>query len=138
MPRSRRTASVTFGLALAGALAGALACWLALAAFDLPPVRSGYAWHLWRDPQVLAVALPVGAALGALVGPAVAWGWLRRVPIGAAVGSVTLGAWAGALLGLFALPHVGYSWLWGALAGVGATAAALRRGFRAGLVVGDP
>lgn len=88
-----------------------------------------------RDPALLlwgaayAYAASSGAVLGAVLGPAIAWGLLRRVPLGAAVSGVALGSLGGALLGLgvqAAVPGFGYSWLWGALAGVSLAALRLR------------
>ena len=113
MSRPARIVAVTALLVALGAAAGAVACWLALLGWQLADPATGVA----VDPLVLRVALSVGAGLGAVVGPPVAWTWLRRVPLGVAVGIPTLAASGGALAGL-AVRAVPLGWLWGALAAV--------------------
>ena len=104
MGRAGRVLAVTAGLAVAGAVTGAV-CGLAALA---PLVVAG-----WLRPtsgynpivlsQVGAMAAAAGAALGAVFGPVLAWSLLRHLPLGrvilwAAVGTV-LGSFAGWAVG---------------------------------------
>jgi hypothetical protein len=139
MTRFRRIAAVTVGLVAAGASAGALAAVAGLA------VMLGWVAVFSRDPAALlwgaayAYLGAVGAALGAVAGPAVGWGLLRRVPLGAAVVSVAGGALVGAYAGMLAqaaVPGLPGAWLWGGPAGAVAAAAGLRRRHRPGAGAG--
>lgn len=98
----RRALLVTLGLAAVGAAAGgacAACVFVALAAslggLDL---LGHHHWAPW-----IADAAALGAAVGAVGAPSLAWGLLRRVPLGRALAETAagtlLGAAAGALLG---------------------------------------
>lgn len=89
--------AVTGGLLLAGGIVGGLVGGGVLGVFvtiarllgesGLPPLR------------VFGVAAGVGALIGALTGPPLAWLLLRRVPIGKALLHTAVGSVVGGLLG---------------------------------------
>lgn len=113
MSRPARIVAVTALLVALGAAAGAVACGFALLGSLLADPATGVAVPAF----VFRNALCTSAGLGAVVGPPVAWTWLRRVPLGVAVGIPTLAASGGALAG-DAVHAVPLGWLWGALAAV--------------------
>jgi hypothetical protein len=57
-----------------------------------------------------AVGAGFGALVGSVAGPAVAWGLLRRVPLGKAVLWSAAGTVAGALVGDLVAPLNPYTW----------------------------
>jgi hypothetical protein len=92
MQRTLRVVQITAGLAVAGAVFGALAAAIACAVWLTVDFGAPTAVH---ELQILAWAGAVGGVLGAALGPAAAWLLLRRVPLGRAV----LGATGGAVVG---------------------------------------
>jgi len=124
-----RIAAVTAGLAAAGALVGGACAPLALAALLVAMKARG---ALGDGALYLSAGL-VGAGIGAVGAPTVAWTLLRRVPLGRAIGVTALGAAVGAALG--AVAHGGtrgvsgqfvLGGIYGALAGFVVAALALR------------
>ena len=127
---SSRHVRVTLIVALIGATAGALAAVVSvgLAVID---------FHALGDSlnalggRILGVAAGVGAAFGALAGPALGWLLLRRVPLGIAAGGVAMGTAIGAVIGNRLLPFSPYTpdvpgVVWGAMAGCALTAVLMR------------
>jgi hypothetical protein len=131
MLRVRRILAVTAGLAVAGALTGAVCGLLALTPLvvsswlRLPNSR----FAMFSDLALWAAT--AGAALGAVCGPLLAWSLLRHLPLWrviawAAVGTVlgSLGGWAASgnpfVPGLFAV-------FGGALLGMATAGVGLRR-----------
>ena len=119
MIRARRILMVTGGLTVAGAALGAVAATLAIAiglagmaAADRPSV--GF--------DLFLVGAVDGAALGAILGPATAWLALRRVSLGRAFTSTTIGTISGAIVGL----ALGVSTLLSAVVGFALAATWLR------------
>ena len=101
MSRARRIVVVTAGLAATGAVVGALVGVLALFLGSL--VRAG--WAAASDPFGYAIAAIIGAAIGAVVAPILAWGVMRHVPLGRAIAGTALGAVLGGAIG-WVLPVV--------------------------------
>jgi|GEM_PF-1387627 len=95
----KRIAAVTAGLAVAGALVGAVCGAVLLLAFILVEGPGGDPLHEFVG--LVAWGAMVGAALGAVLGPLSAWLLMRHVPIGLAIGGTALGTLAGAVIGLF-------------------------------------
>ena len=112
-------------LVLTAGLAGMAAGWLGCVFMELALGASPSGVALWRDPVAVGYAVLAGLALGVLIGPAVAWGWLRHLPLGAAVAGVAAAALAGALAGM-AVEFLG-SWILGTLVAVAGAVVALRR-----------
>ncbi|MDF1501827.1 hypothetical protein [Roseisolibacter sp. H3M3-2] len=144
MHRTVRIASVTLGLVLLGAVAGMAVIFVAFVGTLFAAVARSGNWatlvHGAFSPVILAFLLPKGALLGALVGPPVAWAFLRRVPIGAVVVGSAVGALVGGVGGDLLLAAlfwggpspVRYGGLWCALAGVLLAAVVLRSRFQTG------
>jgi len=107
---------VTLACVVAGAVAGML-CLTALAALDL--ISEGPRGLSGLGLDVFGFAALVGGFCGLLVGPAAAFGFLRRVPLGRLFLETTLGATLGGLLGFvidlnspvlfFAMPVMGFA-----------------------------
>ena len=130
MSRLGRILAVTAGLSAAGIVVGAL-CGAAVVAMVLV-VRDGP--RSLFDPEldgIFGLAAALGAVVGVIAAPALAWGLLRRVPLGRAVAWTALGTVTGATLGELALPVNPYVMLVpgvlvGALLGFVASGVALR------------
>lgn len=91
----RRKFSVIVGLALLGALSGAL---VASGMFVAVVVaRLGLVWS--EILMAVRVGSAIGAPLGALVAPALGLNRFRRIPIGRAIVAVTIWPLAAAALG---------------------------------------
>jgi hypothetical protein len=114
---------VTAVLAVAGAVIGAVCGALLMAVADV--IHFGTA--SLRDPIAEGVAAEVGALLGGVLAPVASFLLMRHVPLWRAIAETTLGACAGALLGLL-LGRVGkLEILWGLIgAVVGFLVAAVR------------
>jgi hypothetical protein len=123
--RPARVLTITLGLAAAGAAAGAVAVYLSHAVVLLAGIGLRGA-HLLTHPALFAVLLPRGALLGAILGPLVAWGLLRRVPLGWVVTGIAGGALGGALAGDWLVSRLfwgvntagWFPWFWGAMVGI--------------------
>jgi hypothetical protein len=96
---------ITLGLACAGAVFGGFAggAGLAIALFFEPR------WYQ-RSFEYYVFAGTVGAALGAVGAPAVAWVMLRRVPLGRLFALLTAATTAAAVLGWFAFSDIDVIW----------------------------
>lgn len=96
----RRFSSVTLGLVLAGAVVGALCGIAALAPFALVrllhPSPDDNFYSVW---DVVPWAATVGSVLGAVLGPVLAWGLLRRAPLWRVVRDLAIGSVCGASVG---------------------------------------
>ena len=90
--RVRAAAIITAMSIVSGALAGTLVALILDFSSGGP--------HNSVDLELFQFAAMVGGAFGAVLGPAAAFGFLRRVPIGRLFGQTILGAVVGALLGL--------------------------------------
>ena len=93
-----RAAVVTGGLAVAGAVAGGITAIVFALLFNLAVTG--------RIPLNREAFFPgiVGGALGLLLGPTLAWGFMRRVPLGAAILATSVGAGLGAAVGAVLIP----------------------------------
>ena len=103
--RPLRLLTITLGLALAGTVFGGIAggAGLAIALFFEP--------HQWRGCyEFCEFAASVGAVLGMVGAPAVAWVMLRRVPLGRLFTLLTLGTTVAAVFGWFAFSHIDVIW----------------------------
>jgi hypothetical protein len=88
-----RAAAIVTGMSIvSGAIAGTLVALLVDFSFGGP--------HNHLDVELCEFGAMVGGAYGAVLGPAAAFGFLRRVPVGRLFGQTILGAVIGALLGL--------------------------------------
>jgi hypothetical protein len=103
--RPLRLLAITLGLGCAGALFGGLAG------------GAGLAIVLLFEPQLGRIALElcefaasVGAVLGTIGAPVVAWVMLRRVPLGRMFTWLTLGTVVAAVLGWFAFSRIDEIW----------------------------
>jgi len=100
MGRAGRVLAVTAGLAVAGAVTGAICGLVALTPLIISGwLRPPFGYNPVILSEIGAWAAAAGAALGALFGPLLAWSILRHVPLGriilwAAVGTV-VGSFAG-------------------------------------------
>ena len=119
-----RTIKVVAGVIVTSTVVGALAgmATAALVGFALG-ARSDL-----LDPQIYAFAGSLGAGCGAILGPAFAFGFLRRVPLGRLFGETGAATVVGAIAGFFLLPS-GITVTVGAGA-VGFAAAAARLAWR--------
>ena len=95
----KRVAAVTAGLAVAGAMVGALCGAIMMLAFILVEGTGGDPIH--EFVALMAWGGMVGAALGAVLGPLSAWLLMRHVPLGLAIGGTALGTLIGAIIGIF-------------------------------------
>ena len=127
----RRILLLTIALAACGALAGAVCGLLALA-----PIPILHVLHPTPDDGFVVAsefafdAAAFGAAIGAVLGPALAWSLLRRVPLWRVVVEPTLGTVIGSFAGWALsrnpwLPGIG-SLVVGAVLGALAAGIALR------------
>ena len=114
-----RVATVTGMLVLLGAVSGAVVSFVILSVMAL--VLSDLSLF---GLSVIGIAAAIGAGSGAVLGPVIAWLFLRTVPLGLAIMHTSVGAAIGAALAL-AVPRVGFLLVLGA-ATVGALLAALR------------
>lgn len=122
MTRRARVLWVTAGLVAAGGALGAIA---GAAAITLALLLTDGADGVF--PAAILFAAIVGAALGMVAGPTIAWSLLRRVPLGRMfVGSVA-GTVVGGVLGWIGATMSITSPLWTALAGCLAAAMVMRR-----------
>ena len=97
MARVGRIIAVTIGLSVTGAIFGALAGAIALL---VVLALNGTLRHLALPAlQMFAIPAIIGAFLGALGAPAIAWLLLRYVPLGKAVAWSTVGTVAGGIIG---------------------------------------
>ncbi len=96
MTRVIRAVLVVMGLNVAGAILGALAAGGAVATSLL--IRGALDAYRYED---VVVAARLGGLLGAVLGPACAFVFLRRVPLWAALGVPTLGTYVAGVLGGF-------------------------------------
>ena len=96
----RRVVPITAALSITGALGGALAGGLAVTVAGLVYL------HSLAPIGLHGIGAGVGAALGLLVWPALAWSLLRRVALGRAGLAVAIGAVLGGASGLLAGAHV--------------------------------
>ena len=94
MNRLLRIIAVTTGLVLVGILLGSV---VAIVPLLISVAPGGIDAHTLD--HILNLGGGTGAVLGVILGPWVAWGRLRRAPLGAAVGHTFLGALAGASVG---------------------------------------
>lgn len=96
LPRLIRILVVTAGLSVAGAVAGAFAGGIAFS----------FVLTLAGDPglhlDALLIAGVVGAPLGAVTAPLLAWLLLRRVPLGQMFRGLSLGTMVGGVVGWLA------------------------------------
>jgi hypothetical protein len=106
MSRPTRIVLITLALIVAGAIcggiAGALALALGVAIADRPNANVDIATDLW----LLRFPAYVGAVLGAVALPSVAWLLLRRVSLGRAIMGSVLGTVVGGALGW--IPAIGW------------------------------
>jgi hypothetical protein len=96
MPRFLRIVAVTSGLVATGAVVGGACASLALALYLVATEGFPVAPHF---VDALVFAGTVGATLGVISAPLIAWGLLRHVPLGRAITHSAVGAVAGGLLG---------------------------------------
>lgn len=97
-PRASRVLAVTGMLAVAGAVAGGLVMLTAHALLSLLLAAVSP-----FDPLIIKLVAGTGAVFGALLGPIIAWTFLRRVPLGRAILEPSVGAAIGGALGFIAL-----------------------------------
>jgi len=126
MTQVRRILAVTAGLALVGAITGAVCGVLALVPlFGLPGLS--FAGVAESAPQVAAA----GAALGVFFGPLLAWTMLPHVPLWRVILWAAVGTELGAVYGLAAasmrLVPAPLAVFGGALIGLAVAGTALRR-----------
>jgi len=122
MPQLLRIARVVLGVTAACTLAGAAASVPVTAVFVL--AGNGGLDYL----GVFAVGATFGAVCGLLLGPAIAFGFLRGVPLGRLFAETAAGAGLGGAIA--ALSSDGRATLWGAGIGLAAAVAHLFLRFR--------
>jgi len=121
MPQLFRIARVVLGVTAACTLAGAVASVPVTTAFVLFAGNGGLDYL-----GVFAVGATFGAVCGLLLGPAIAFGFLRGVPLGRLFAETAAGAGLGGAIA--ALSSDGRATLWGA--GIGLAAAVAHLFFR--------
>ena len=122
--RSARFARVLLGVTAACILAGALASVPVTTVFLLVFVRDGKPDYL----GVYSVGAVFGAVCGLVLGPATAFGFLRRVPLGRLFVETSAGAALGGAIGT--LSSDGRVTLWGAGIGLAVAVAHLLLRYR--------
>jgi hypothetical protein len=90
--RLRAAAIITSMSIVSGAIAGTLVAFIIDFSFGAPHIYS-------LDLVVVQVGAMIGGVFGIFLGPAAAFGFLRRVPIGRLFGQTILGAVCGTMLG---------------------------------------
>lgn len=96
--RNQRILAVTAGLAATGAVVGAVCAAIVLTVIASAEAKSEFIFsaEFFRLLGILALA---GAITGTVGAPALAWGLLRRVPLGRAILVTAIATIAGAILG---------------------------------------
>jgi len=103
MVRLRRILAVTVGVVGAGAVVGAL-CGVVLASLALL-LTASINELMSRDTAVfLGLCATVGGVVGGITSPIVAWGLLRRVPLGRAIVWGAVGTMLGGVIGEWLSP----------------------------------
>jgi len=110
-----RVVAVTGGLAIAGAVVGA---GLGAAVVGVWGLVVAGPRALWENPQSYGFAAMVGAVVGLVLAPPVAWLLLRRVPLGRAILETAAGTALGATAGLLLSGFHPYYGLAGACGGL--------------------
>ena len=83
MAAPRRVIAITAGLMLAGAALGALCGVVTLAPVIVGAAINARTWNDWSGILLLmATAGAFGGVTGTVLGPILAWTFLRRVPLG--------------------------------------------------------
>ncbi|HSA55921.1 MAG TPA: hypothetical protein VLE53_09460 [Gemmatimonadaceae bacterium] len=128
--RRSRILAVTGGLAITGAVIGAVLAPLLLWVVG-SLLRSGA--RVPTTPAGFGLAALVGAALGVVLLPATAWWLMRHVPLGRALLGTVVGTLVGGGIGMFASALHPTISIGGALAGYLGSALLVRRRARARL-----
>src|ERR1051326_1958614 len=102
-PRLERVVAVTAGLALTGAVAGAFCAAVAVTVIVLIEAKVTFISSA-EFLQLLGIVAAVGAATGVVAAPALAWGLLRRIPLGRAILVTSVGTIIGLILGEMLFP----------------------------------
>ena|SRR5687768_1142555 len=114
MNRFARICAVTVGLAFVGLVVGGLAG-------ALPLLALAAVFGLLTDPHAISHALNIGggtgAVLGLILGPSIAWGSLRHVPLGKAISRTFIGTLLGGIAGLLFINLFPFMPVVGAVAG---------------------
>jgi hypothetical protein len=100
---AERVVAVTAGLALTGALAGALCATVAVTVIVFIETKSAFIFSA-DFFRLVGMVAAVGAAMGIVAAPALAWGLLRRVPLGRAILVTCVGTIIGVVLGEMLFP----------------------------------
>lgn len=96
---NRRVLAVTGIVALLGGVAGAIGGGLVMAAID---AATGSAFRFAPgDLGFYGVAIGIGFAHGVVLGPALAWAFLRDTPLWRAIGETAIAASVGAAIAIF-------------------------------------
>jgi hypothetical protein len=121
-----RTTRVVGGIILASAAVGALA---GITTVALLALAFG-AFSQLLDLRIYAFAGSIGAGCGAILGPAIAFGFLRRVPLGRLFAETGAATVVGAIAGLFLLPSSLVATVGAGAVGFAAAAARLAWSYR--------
>lgn len=108
MNRAARVVTITLGLMGVGAVAGAL-CGAVIPPVVLLLTSRSSRFFSAGTGQLAVVGAAFGALGGAVAGPAVAWGLLRRAPLGKAMLWGAVGTVIGAVVGEWLAPFNPYS-----------------------------
>lgn len=133
--RLYRVAIVTSALSGTGAIVGAFCGAVAITAFTVIEFGAGSVFSR-GTPQLIGMAVVYGALAGSVAAPLLAWGVLRRVPLGRAIVVTALGTVIGSVVGELYRPLNPYvrtvpGVIVGAFAGFLLSGIALRLGTRA-------
>ena len=96
--RLQRIVAVTAGLSGTGAMVGALCAAVAVTAISAFEAKLSFLFSL-DFLHLLWMVVLVGAMTGVVGAPALAWGLLRRVPLGRAILVTAIGTVVGSALG---------------------------------------
>ena len=106
LPRVARIVLVTLALSGAGAAAGAV---LGVAPVAVISLVLGGVEGMRNTVEVWPFLAAIGGAIGAVLGPSLAWLLLRHVPLGRAILQCTLGGLMGFIVGVVLPDHRDYN-----------------------------
>jgi hypothetical protein len=105
--RLARIGAVTAGLGATGAVVGACCAAIAVTMISIVETKSAFIFS-FEFFRLLGIVALAGAATGIVGAPALAWGLLRRVPLGRAIVVTAIATIAGAILGEMLFPFNPY------------------------------
>jgi len=112
--RLARIVAITAGLGATGAVVGGCCAAIAVTVISIVETKSAFIFSV-EFFRLLGIVALAGAMTGIVGAPALAWGLLRRVPLGRAIVVTAIATIAGAILGEMFFPFNPY---WNVIPGV--------------------